>query len=188
MRPPVDLLRLGIVLLIVGILLIAVVPVVLVDNPAEVAIESVKLAEMDSQTISLDGGTYQAWADGSFEDSTESVALAKVTGEPVWSGPMFETLERIHGLQKLGEFTVTTGDYNITSAIDTRVYITEPLDTGGLDIVILVGIAVVAVGLFLCLLNIIGRLGRRERAPPPCAAGHEMPDGTIESPPSEGNE
>jgi hypothetical protein len=155
-----NVLLLGILMLVVGLVIALVVPVVMIDDPADVAVETMELGKMGSEQVNLPGGEYQVWADGSFGDHRDTVAVSDAAGTPVWSGPSVENPETLFGLQKLGVLKLPDGVYNFTSVKATTLYVTEPIDTGGLGTIVLIGLVLIAVGVVLSALGLWSRLIR----------------------------
>jgi flagellar basal body-associated protein FliL len=156
----VKVLLIGVVVFVVGIVLAIAVPLMLIKDPADEARHTLDYSTAGSKLVDLGKGEYDVWTEEYWLGGTASVEITNTaTDELVFSGPDSDTTETMNGKVRVGTFKVTTsGEHRVYADGSTTVYITDPINVGGLlggmctgFIVALVGAIIGAVGFFMWL-------------------------------------
>ena len=174
----------GVIILVIGISLAIVVPVSSL-TPQEAAVETLEYGYGGgTRTVNLGSGDYEVWAELPIFSYYDEVVIRDMSGHEVFRGSSEDSTASINEVEKLGSFEASGGTYNVTSDFEGTVYITEPINVGGILGGICGGMIVAAVGGLLIAIGFLLWLRGKMREEPR-QAYQQPPPGYPQYPPQQ---
>ena len=156
------LLLVGVLMIVIGIVLAVALPLMAIKDPADAAVKTLEFASGGgTQSVQLDKGTYDVWHSG-FTNFWGEVTITDGSGSTIFDSSEGGSTTTINGKFKLGSFDADGGSYNVSCDTGVTVYITEPIDVGGIFGGMCGGLLVAAIGAVVALVGFIMWLSSRK--------------------------
>jgi len=157
------LLVVGVLMIVIGIVLAVAIPLMTFKDPADAALKTLEFESGGgTQSVQLDKGTYEVWGLIDIIAFVGDVTITDGSGNTVFQGPEGDSTTSVNGKSRLGSFDADGGSYSVSCDARATVYITEPINVGGILGGICGGLLVVAIGGVVALVGFIMWLSSRK--------------------------
>jgi hypothetical protein len=163
MKRHVVLLVVGLLLIVIGVVLAVAVPLMTYKDPADAALKTLDYGiGGGTEPVQLDKGTYEVWGLIDLISFNGEVTITDGSGDTVFSSSGSESTTSVNGKARLGSFDADGGSYNVSCNNHATVYITEPINVGGILGGICGGLLVAGIGGVVTVVGFISWLSSRK--------------------------